>query len=224
DTSASRSEFARIIREDWSGRASIESAGYRLTRAFTNSLVDIIYTGLTSPVRSRSCHHWFRGQWLPYRHAITWELVHRRPPHLLPPPYRNWEQPVLDAVDRAMKLAAEGGGPASGWTWGKRNVMDISHPFVRLVPQSRRFLAAPLDTLPGDSHMPRVQSPRFGASERMVVSPGREERGIFHMPGGQSGHPLSDFFLAGHRDWAEGIQSQLLPGKPRHRLVLKPAE
>lgn len=223
DTAAARKEFARIIREDWSGRASVESAGYRLVRAFTNSLVDIIYRGLTSPARRHSDHHWFRGQRLPYRHAITWELVHRRPSHLLPPPYRDWKQPVMDAVDRAMKLATRGGSKASDWRWGKRNTVDISHPFIRIAPQLRRFLAAPAEPLPGDSHMPRVQAPRFGASERMVVSPGREESGIFHMPGGQSGHPLSDFFLAGHRDWVEGRNSSLLPGPPAHRLVLKPA-
>ena len=224
DTAAARVEFARLLRDDWSGRASVESAGYRLARAFMNSLIDIIYRGLTSPVRRHSDHHWFRGQRLPYRQAITWELVHERPPHLLPPPYRNWKQPGLDAVDRAMELATRGGQKASGWIWGKRNTVDISHPFVRLFPQLRRFLAAPAESLPGDYHMPRVQAPRFGASERMVVSPGREESGILHMPGGQSGHPLSDFFLAGHRDWVEGRKSPLLPGPPSHRLVLKPAK
>ncbi|MBD3179304.1 MAG: penicillin acylase family protein [Candidatus Latescibacteria bacterium] len=222
ETAPVRIEFARIIREDWSGRASVNSAGYRLIRAFTYSLIDNIYGGLTAPVRSKSGHDWFRGQHLPYRHAITWELIHRRPPHLLPPPYRNWDEPVLSAVDEAMEMATGGGAPASEWKWGKRNVVDISHPFVRLVPQLRRFLAAPADRLPGDSHMPRVQSVSFGASERMVVSPGREESGIFHMPGGQCGHPLSDYFLAGHRDWARGRRSSFLPGVIKHQLVLKP--
>ena len=223
DTVAARIEFARIITEDWSGRASVESASYRLIREFTRRLVDNIYRGLTAPVRSDSKHHWFEGQWLPYRHAIAWELIHKRPPHLLPAPYTDWDEPVLEAVDEAMALASAGGSDPSEWIWGKRNVMNIIHPFVRIMPQLRRFLAAPADTLPGDSHMPRVQSPRFGASERMVVSPGREENGIFHMPGGQSGHPLSDYFLAGHRDWALGRSSPLLPGPEKHRLILKPA-
>jgi len=75
--------------------------------------------------------------------------------------------------------------------------------------------------LPGDSNLPRVQGRTSGASQRLVVSPGREEEGIFHMPGGQSGHPLSPFFLAGHDDWAEGRASALLPGPARHRLELR---
>jgi len=44
--------------------------------------------------------------------------------------------------------------------------------------------------------------------------------GIFHMPGGQSGHPLSPFFLEGHEDWEDGVASPLLPGVGRYRLVL----
>ena len=71
---------------------------------------------------------------------------------------------------------------------------------------------APAQALDGDQYMPRVQGPRFGASERMVVSPGHEELGYFHMPGGQSGHPLSPYYGAGHADWAEGKPSPFLPG------------
>jgi penicillin amidase len=73
--------------------------------------------------------------------------------------------------------------------------------------------------LPGDSHMPRVSGIKFGQSERMTVSPGREEQGIFNMPGGQSGHPLSPFFLRGHDDWVAGRPTPLLPGPARHTLT-----
>jgi penicillin amidase len=59
----------------------------------------------------------------------------------------------------------------------------------------------PAVPLPGGwSDIPRIQGPDFGASERLVVSPGREERGTFHMPCGQSGHPLSPFYRKGHDD------------------------
>ena len=70
--------------------------------------------------------------------------------------------------------------------------------------------------------MPRVQSPGFGASERFAVSPGREEQGYFHMPGGQCGHPLSPFYRAGHEAWAAGEPTPFLPGPAAHRLTLRP--
>ena len=84
------------------------------------------------------------------------------------------------------------------------------------------LLAAPADPLSGDFNMPRVQGASFGASERMVVSPGHEDEGIFHMPGGQSGNPASPYFLAGHEAWVRGEAAPFLPGPARHELTLRP--
>lgn len=81
----------------------------------------------------------------------------------------------------------------------------------------------PADRLPGDRDMPRVQTPNFGASERMVVSPGHEADGFVHMPGGQSGHPLSPYWGAGHEDWVHGRPTPFLPGKAQHVMTLVPA-
>jgi penicillin amidase len=70
--------------------------------------------------------------------------------------------------------------------------------------------------------MPRVQSPTAGASERFVVSPGHETEGIFEMPGGESGHPLSPFYRAGHDAWVKGDPTPFLPGPAAHTLTLTP--
>jgi penicillin amidase len=90
------------------------------------------------------------------------------------------------------------------------------------LPLLGAYLNMPQTELPGDSHMPRVQAVSFGASERLAVSPGREEHGYFHMPGGQSGHPLSPFFRAGHDSWVHGRPLPFLPGTAEHRLTLTP--
>ena len=80
----------------------------------------------------------------------------------------------------------------------------------------------PAEPLPGDNNMPRVQSPDFGASERFVVSPGHEADGIFEMPGGESGNPLSPFYRAGYEAWVHGEPTPFLPGPTRHTLRLQP--
>ena len=80
----------------------------------------------------------------------------------------------------------------------------------------------PADQLDGDMNMPRVAAPDFGASERMVVSPGHEADGIIHMPGGQSGHPLSPFWGTGHEAWVKGKPTPFLPGKSIHNIEAKP--
>jgi penicillin G amidase len=106
--------------------------------------------------------------------------------------------------------------------WGWRNTTRIRHPFSGSFHWLSNWLDMPREPLPGDSDMPRVQGPSHGASERLVVSPGREEEGIFHMPGGQSGHPLSPFYRAGHSAWARGAPTPFLPGKTAHTLTLTP--
>jgi penicillin amidase len=58
----------------------------------------------------------------------------------------------------------------------------------------------------------------------MAVSPGREEDGYFHMPGGQSGHPLSPYYRAGHDAWVKGEPTPFLPGPTAHTLALRPAQ
>jgi penicillin amidase len=80
----------------------------------------------------------------------------------------------------------------------------------------------PLQALPGDGNMPRVQYTFAGASERLAVSPGREGDGYFHMPTGQSGHPLSPHYGDGHDAWAQGEPTPFLPGPAVHVLTLRP--
>ena len=114
------------------------------------------------------------------------------------------------------------GTPLAQCTWGDRNMVRLRHPISRGLPQLSRWLDTAAGPLPGDSNMPRVQSPTFGASERMVVSPGHEEQGIFHMPGGQSGHFMSPFYREGHEAWSTGRPTPFLPGPTVHELTLLP--
>ena len=72
---------------------------------------------------------------------------------------------------------------------------------------------------PDDKH---YGGPGYGSSQRLAVSPGLEGEGYFHMPGGQSGHPLSRHFRDGHEAWIRGEATPFLPGEPVNVLVLRP--
>jgi penicillin amidase len=217
-----RNLFLEVVRDDWSGRAEPGSVAYRLVRSFTDHCVDNVYDLLAG--RVKDVDEDFRASWLPHDYAVAWALVHEQPPHLLAPWFEDWDGLVLNAVDRTMENVVAFGRPIEEYTWGARNRVAVEHPFVMIDERLARWLAAPEQALPGDSLMPRVQRERHGASERMVVSPGREELGIMHMPGGQSGHPWSRFFLAGHEAWESGEATPLLPGEARYRLRLVPGE
>jgi penicillin amidase len=90
------------------------------------------------------------------------------------------------------------------------------------VPMLGPLLDMTTEELPGDSNMPRVQGPTFGASERFAVSPGREQDGYMHMPTGQSGHPLSPHYRDANAAWADGKATPFLPGATVHTLTLRP--
>jgi penicillin amidase len=190
-------------------------------RAFRSRLLEEVLGTLTAPCRQADPR--FDLKHIPRLEGPLWALVTARPLHLLSPRYPSWEEQFLAAVDAALEELERDGARLARRTWGERNTARIQHPLGRVVPFLGRFLDMPPDPLPGDSHMPRFQSPEAGASERMVVSPGREGEGFFHMPGGQSGHPLSPHYGDGHRAWARGEPTPFLPGPALHVLRLLPA-
>src|SRR5262249_47429512 len=142
-----------------------------------------------------------------------------RPAHMLSPRYATWDAQLLAAVDRVL-LRLSKDGPLAGRTWGEQNTTRIQHPLSLALPWLGRFIDMPREPLPGDSDMPRFQSAGSGASERLVVSPGREASGLFHMPCGESGHPLSPHYGDGHAAWAHGDATPFLPGPAESTLTL----
>ena len=217
-----RAEFRRIVAA-WNGRADADSAGYRLLRAFYFSLYDAWFGPLDADLAAAGPKLGFRAASSRYG-AVMETLAGQHA--WVPERFADWRAFMLDRIDHAIGQLPKGTKLADA-RWGERNRAAIEHPFARIVPPwlpwlpwLRGWLGAPREPLPGDINMPRVQAPAFGASERMAVSPGREAEGLFEMPGGQSGHPLSPYFLAGHEAWARGDATPFLPGAAEHRLEL----
>ncbi|MGH8211373.1 MAG: penicillin acylase family protein, partial [Steroidobacteraceae bacterium] len=155
--------------------------------------------------------------------APLWQLVHEQPMHMLAADYPTWRDFLLTQLDDTIAELVRTCGRLERCTWGSRKVVHIQHPISHRLPFLSPLLDMPALELPGDHDMPRVQDGSFGASERFAVSPGHEEQGYFHMPGGQSGHPLSPFYRAGFMEWARGEPLPFLPGATEHTLVLEPA-
>jgi penicillin amidase len=216
---ALRTEAHRILDQGWDGRASAESVAYRIARGFRNEVEQRVFEALTASLRAAD--EGFRWQSLPQREGTLWQLIEERPAHLLPPGHESWEALLLASLDTVL-ARIQNFGPLAEQTWGKLNQPRVRHPLSRAVPQLSSWLDIATPPLPGGTFMPRVQGTGFGASERLAVSPGREAEGYFHMPGGQSGHPLSPFYRAGHEAWVEGKATPFLPGETVHTLKLVP--
>ncbi len=212
-----RAEFRALI-EQWNGRASVDSVAYRLVRAWRRTMHELVFAALT--FAARAPHDDSATIEIPSQfEGPVWQLMSSEPEHLLPANFASWRELELHAVDATITRFEAECAVLASCTWGRRNRVRIDHPLSGAVPLLGSYLNMPETEQPGDAHMPRVQAVSFGASERFAVSPGREAQGYFHMPGGQSGHPLSPFYRAGHDAWAAGRPLPFLPGPPAHRLT-----
>jgi len=203
-----------VATREWEGRAVTEAVSYRLTRAFRSEVARRVQEAILAPARDAEGED-FLAPRLGQFEAVLWPLMEARAD----------ESVVAELLRESARsvsetLGAQPGG-LSARTWGEANRARIRHPLAAALPA---FLAGhlqmPPEPLPGDLHLPRVQGSAFGASQRSVVAPGRETEGLLHMPGGQSGHPLSPFWGAGHEDWKLGRQTGFLPGAAVSRLAL----
>jgi penicillin amidase len=212
---------ARRLLADWSGHASVDSVAYRLVRGWRRAMHELVFAALTfearkadEPADAIEVPSQFEGP--------LWQLLESEPENLLPANFKTWRDLELHALDTTIASLGRECKTLAACTWGDRNRVRIRHPLSGALPLIGQRLNMPATELPGDSHMPRVQAVTFGASERLAVSPGHEAQGYFHMPGGQSGHPLSPFYRAGHDAWETGKPLPFLPGDVEHRLTFVP--
>jgi penicillin G amidase len=216
-----RAELRRILEEDWSGEAAPDSAAYRLTRAFRDVVSERVIAFVLSECyeADRSFDYTTERR----REAAIFRLATEQPYHLLDPQYSSWQEMLAAAVDTTIEETLETTpGELRERVWSERNVTVFRHPLSASLPLVWRWLDMPRHDLPGDLYTPRMHWGANGASERMVVSPGREAQGIMHMPTGQSGHPLSPFYANSHDAWVKGEATPFLPGPAVHTLTLNP--
>jgi penicillin amidase len=207
----------------WDGQAAASSLAFPVLMEFRTALIDRVFSPLLHGCRARD--EQFIYAWRTVDVPLQ-ALLDARIPELLPDPkrYANWDAFLTDIlIETADRLAgASASDSLATLAWGSINTVDIAHPFALIAPGLRSLLAMPQVALSGCSQCVRVSSPRNGVSERLVVAPGRASDGVLHMPGGQSGHPLSPHFSDQQSAWVDGTPLPLTLRTVAHRLNLFP--
>jgi penicillin amidase len=221
--SPAHAETATLI-EQWNGRAEADQVGYRLLRATRLRILDTLWNAWTAPLlgeRQQDAKR--RIKWRAQFEYSAVQALEQRPAHLLPADYKDWDALLLAQLDAAVaELRQDGRQPLARATWGQQNASRIQHVLSKAIPPLAALLDMPSLPQGGDSNLPHVAGPTFGQSQRLVVAPGREAQATLSMPGGQSGHPMSPFYGAGHADWVAGRATPLLAGPAEHRLSAAP--
>ncbi|MBL8746646.1 MAG: penicillin acylase family protein [Phycisphaerae bacterium] len=203
----------------WNGRADADSVGFRVIDRFSVLLHDRLLGPLWKQHRRTDP---LFNYWCFQDDEPLMRILEERPAHMLPPGHKDWTSFFRATLRASLKDATTKEDYPADFTWGDLQRANIRHAFALAVPLLGRILNMPTDRLPGHSSTVRAQGRSFGASQRLVVSPSHEDEAIFHMPAGQSGHPLSPHYRDGHEAWVKGEPRPLLAGPPVSSFRLVP--
>jgi penicillin amidase len=208
----------------WDGQAEIESLGLGLLVRFREILAEAVLMPFLQSCQELESE--FEYAW-PYLDTPLQTLLTEKDPKLLPDRerYPDWDTLILARLEESARVLTQQYQVTSlrDLTWGHINVARFSHLLSNGSPVLGEFLNMPRDPLPGCGFCVRSAFASWGASERLVISPGHPENGILHIPGGQSGHPLSPHYRDQHSYWVEGLPLAFASGEPQHTLTLIPA-
>ena len=210
---------ARRQIENWDGKVEVNTVAFGLLVRFREILAEDVFEPFLIPcyqTDKRFSYTW-RNMESPLR-----TLLKEKIPEILPDPvdYPNWEEFILSKLEKSIEqlINEHNFDSLNQLTWGSIHKTQISHP-LGFMPMLGQILNMPQKPLPGGIHCVRAPN----ASERMVISPGHDADGILHIPGGQSGHPLSANYKDQYSYWLKGETLPFLPGPATHTLTLNPA-
>jgi penicillin G amidase len=220
---AIRTELSDVLNR-WDGKASADSAAYRIVRKYRDAIADDVMPQLAAKfVAARPDTPWYEA--FPDFETPLWRIVSTQPGTAIPAGFKSWREylshTLVTAVYEPYKHKY---GTLSRAVWGDANRSSIRHPLSGAIPLVGHWLLdMPSLPMSGDANVIDAQLLSFGPAMRMVVSPGHEADAILTMPGGQSGNPLSPYYGFGQERWARGEPMPLLPQQRKYSLELVPA-
>jgi penicillin amidase len=165
------------------------------------------------------------------RDFVLEELITKTPARWLPPGYATWEDFLAAVIARGLR-DAKAPHDLSTWRYGAAFPVDIEHPFFSRSPLVQRLIAVPTGTGPqphsGDLTTVKQLGPVFGPSQRLTVDLGNLDATTLNIVLGQSGNPLSPWYMDQFPAWLSGT-TYPLPFTPSatqptiaHTLTLTP--
>ncbi|MFC3121628.1 penicillin acylase family protein [Agaribacter flavus] len=210
---------------NWKACACSDSVGYTLVRRFRSNLINELLSPVTGVIRELDPSYTIKPRYLLRGiEPAIWQLLQEKPEAWLTQKYDSYDH-MYKAIyqqtkKRLLAQYSNGSNDMTSLAWGEVNALQVKHPLASALGVLGNYLNMRKVQAFGDSFMPAVQSPSFGASQRMIVKPGKLEQGILTVPGGQSMHPLSAYYRSGFEDYANHRATPLLPQDIKHSLLL----
>jgi len=207
--------------KQWNGIADANSTVVPFLNAAMYSILDLMlepYLG-----KDTKLYDWRKI-------AFLQRMLTERPARWLPAGYKNYDELLSAAADRAVeKLEAETKDPnMEDWSWKRFNYLDMLHPIGR-EGTLKKLLSLTDEPQSGTLFSPRAASRHHGPSERFVANLADWDQSILLIPAGQSGQPGSEHYTDQFPYWFDGKAiyapfTNLAQAKARkHTLVLTPS-
>ncbi|WP_445367426.1 penicillin acylase family protein [Methylomonas sp. BW4-1] len=198
----------------WDGYMQTGSIGAPILSEFRTQLAGAVFEKVVAA--GQTLDPQFRYAWremeMPLRQLLT-----QRPKGVLNPRYQDDWQAMIVATLRQTVQALREKYPAvepDQLTWGMTHPVNLRHPFSKVASALSGVLDMPAFDSDGCASVcVKVMDNAHGASERLVLSPSHPENALFHMPGGQSGHPLSAHYRDQQNFWRDGVALPLQSAK-----------
>jgi penicillin amidase len=197
----------------WNGNADKSSTAYALISQWRRAVYFRLFGALDTQLNR---------QWPKTGYAKAnprWDVTVNRLMYAgrwVPAEFESWQDFTLQILDKVWTGPLREGRT----TWGMINHTQYGHPLAASLPSLANLLSVPVVPLSGDKKVIQVNSPTSGSTERLVVSPGMEGQAILSLPSGQSGNPLSPWWLDNFDPWIRELPQPLLPGSTIYRLTL----
>jgi len=212
----------RLIQQlkDWNGIAGADSVEVSFLQAVRRSLLEMI---LEPYLGNDTVLYDWRSM------AFLQKVLTERPAKWLPPAYKNYEELLTAAADRAVsKLAAQTKNQRpKDWPWKRFNSLQMLHPMGRTGILKLVFSISDKPQS-GTVYSVRAASKSHGPSERFVANPANWDDSILLITSGESGQVGSSHYADQFPSWYEG-KPIVLPFSDaaekttrKHTLTLKP--
>jgi len=161
--------------------------------------------------------------------AFLQRILTERPARWLPAEFKNYDELLAAAADKALKRLEENTKDANpeDWTQKRFNYLDMLHPIGR-EGLLKKLLSLTDQPQSGTEFSPRAASRHHGPSERFVANLADWDQSIILITAGESGQPGSEHYKDQFHYWFEGKPiygpfSDVAEAKAKkHTLILKP--
>jgi penicillin amidase len=182
--------------KDWNGIADADSSVVSFVVMARRAALDLIlepYLG-----KDTSLYTWRST-------AFLQKVLTDRPPKWLPPAYKNYDELLAAAADRAVTMLAEQtkSQSVSEWQWKELNSLDMLHPIGR-DGFLKHLLSITGKPQSGTSYSVRAATKRHGPSMRFIANLANWDDSILLIPAGESGQIGSSHYTDQFSYWYEG--------------------